>query len=71
MFSTCTASILRILNVGGHSLMVRAERAKQLVEDYGFTEDDLKRFMMIIEESPFDFYAGTSIPYERKMGIAT
>lgn len=49
----------------------RAERAKQLVEDYGFTKDDLKRFMMMVEESTLDFYAGTSIPYERKMGITT
>jgi hypothetical protein len=47
----------------------RAERAKQLVEEYGFTEDDLKRFMMIVEKSTLDFYAGTSVPYERKMGI--
>lgn len=47
----------------------RAERAKQLVEDYGFTKDDLKRYMMIVEDKTLNFYAGTSIPYERKMGI--
>lgn len=47
----------------------RAERAKQLVEEYGFTKDDLKRFMMIVEESTLDFYAGTSVPYEKKMGL--
>jgi len=49
----------------------RAERAKQLVEEYGFTKDDLKRFMMIVEESTLDFYAGTSVPYEKKMGLKT
>jgi len=47
----------------------RAERAKQLVEEYEFTKDDLKRFMMIVEESTLDFYAGTSVPYEKKMGL--
>jgi hypothetical protein len=47
----------------------RAERAKQLVEEYEFNKDDLKRFMMIVEESTLDFYAGTSVPYEKKMGI--
>jgi hypothetical protein len=49
----------------------RAERAKQLVEEYGFTRDDLKRFMMIVEEKTLEFYAGTSTPYSRKMGIET
>lgn len=49
----------------------RAERAKQLVEEYEFTKDDLKRFMMIVEESTLDFYAGTSVPYQKKMGLKT
>lgn len=48
---------------------LRAERCKQLVEEYGFTRDDLKEFTMIIAEKTLDVYAGTSVPYERKMGI--
>jgi hypothetical protein len=42
-----------------------------LVEEYGFTKDDLKDFMMIVEESTLDFYAKTSVPSSRKMGIKT
>jgi len=47
----------------------RAERCKQLREEYGFNKDDLKRFTMIIADKTLDIYAGTSGPYEKKMGI--
>jgi hypothetical protein len=47
----------------------RAERCKQLREEYDFTRDDIKRFTMIVAEKTLDVYAGTSIPYEKKMGI--
>ena len=47
----------------------RAERCKQLREEYEFTKDDLKRFTMIITDKTLEIYAGTSLPYERKMGL--
>lgn len=47
----------------------RAERCKQLREEYEFTKDDLKRFTMIVADKTLDVYAGTSVPYEKKMGI--
>lgn len=47
----------------------RAERCKQLREEYEFTKDDLRRFTMIVADKTLEIYAGTSLPYERKMGI--
>jgi hypothetical protein len=47
----------------------RAERCKQLREEYEFGKDDLKRFTMIVADKTLEVYAGTSLPYERKMGI--
>jgi hypothetical protein len=47
----------------------RAERCKQLREEYEFTKDDLRRFTMIVADRTLEIYAGTSLPYEKKMGI--
>ncbi len=47
----------------------RAERCKQLREEYDFTKDDLRRFTMIVADKTLEIYAGTSKPYEKKMGI--
>jgi len=47
----------------------RAERCKQLSEEYESTKDDLKRFTMIITDKTLAIYAGTSVPLEKKMGI--
>jgi selenocysteine lyase/cysteine desulfurase len=47
----------------------RAERVKQLTEEYEMTRDDLKRFTMIVSDKTIAVYAGTSKPYEKKMGI--
>jgi len=48
----------------------RSERLKQLVEDYHFNKEDLKQFSGIVEDSTLDMYAGTTEPYEKKMGLA-
>lgn len=47
----------------------RAERCKQLREEYEFTKDDLRRFTMIVADKTLEIYAGTSLPYEKKMGL--
>jgi hypothetical protein len=47
----------------------RAERCKQLVEEYGCTKDDLREFTMIVADATLNIYAGTSVPYEKKMGL--
>jgi len=47
----------------------RAERCKQLTEEYEFTREDLKRFTMIVADKTLDIYAATSVPYEKKMGL--
>jgi len=46
-------------------------KSEAACRDYNFIKDDLKRSMMIVEESILNFYAGTSVPYERKMGMTT
>jgi len=48
----------------------RSERLKQLVEDYHFSKEDLKQYSGIVEDSTLDMYAGTTEPYEKKMGLA-
>jgi hypothetical protein len=48
----------------------RAERCKQLREEYKFEDNDLRRFTMIISEKTLRIYAGTSKPYEQKMGLS-
>jgi len=47
----------------------RAERLKQVVEEYHFNKEDLKQFSGIVEDSTLDMYAGTTEPYEKKMGL--
>lgn len=47
----------------------RSERLKQLVEEYHFNKEDLKQFSGIVEDSTLDMYAGTTEPYEKKMGL--
>jgi hypothetical protein len=47
----------------------RAERCKQLREEYEFSQEDLKRFTMIVSSKTLEIYAGTSVPYQKKMGI--
>lgn len=47
----------------------RAERCKQLREEYEFTKDDLRRFTMIVADKTLEIYAGTSLPYQKKMGL--
>jgi len=48
----------------------RSERLKQLVEEYHFSKEDLKQYSGIVEDSTLDMYAGTTEPYEKKMGLA-
>ncbi|MGA3191532.1 MAG: hypothetical protein ABSD73_03345 [Candidatus Bathyarchaeia archaeon] len=40
-----------------------------MTEEYEMTRDDLKRFTMIVSDKTIAVYAGTSKPYEKKMGI--
>jgi hypothetical protein len=48
----------------------RAERCKQLREEYDFTKDDLKSFTMIVTDKTLEIYAKTTVAYQKKMGLA-